>query len=103
LLPIVLQTNLRAVRDRAAEALVMGRFTEIARLLTGDPAAQAEDGIQWLRELCEALSIPALRTYGVREADFPEIIAAAEKSSSMKGNPIKLTDRECIKIMEAAL
>ena len=104
LLPFVLETNLKALRERADEAPVLGRFAEVARLLIGDPAAQAEEGIRWLRDVCGArLGIRGLSTYGVREADFPEIIAAAGKSSSMKGNPIALTEQECSGILERAL
>jgi alcohol dehydrogenase class IV len=53
--------------------------------------------------VCSALGIRGLRTYGVREADFPEIIAAAAKSSSMKGNPIGLTEQDCSGILMRAL
>jgi len=103
LLPIVLETNLKALRKREGEAAILGRFAEVARLLTGDPSARAEDGIEWLRDLCSALGIRGLKTYGVREADFAEIIAAAGKSSSMKGNPIGLTEQECSGILMMAL
>ena len=103
LLPIVVEANLKVLREREGEAPILDRFAEVARLLTGDPSARAEDGIEWLRDLCSALGIRGLSTYGVREADFPEIIAAAGKSSSMKGNPIGLTEQECSGILMRAL
>ena len=103
LLPIVLETNLTALRERGGEPPVLGRFDEVAGMLTGDPLARAEEGIQWLRELCAALRVRGLSDYGVREADFAEIMAAAGKSSSMQGNPIGLTEQELSRILTQAL
>ena len=103
LLPIVLETNLKALRDRAAQGSGLERFTEMSRLLTGDQDARAEDGIRWLHDLCATLKVSPLATYGITESDFPEIISQAKKSSSMKGNPIELMDRELLRIMELAL
>ncbi len=109
LLPLVMETNLRAIRVGAGlrpaptQAPILARFAEVAQMLTGDPNARAEDGIQWLHKLCTALKIPSLATYGVTQADFPAIIAQARKASSMKGNPIELTEDELTQIMEVAL
>jgi alcohol dehydrogenase class IV len=103
LLPVVVEMNLQAIRDRTAQRPDFERFTEMSRLLTGDPDSRAEDGIRWLHELCAALKVPPLATYGVTKSDFPEIIAQAKKASSMKGNPAELTDDELNRIMEMAL
>jgi alcohol dehydrogenase class IV len=103
LLPVVVETNLKAIQERDAQRPGLERFTEMSRLLTGDPDARAEDGIRWLHELCAALKVPPLATYGITAGDLPEIIAQAKKASSMKGNPIELTDGELNRIMELAL
>ena len=47
--------------------------------------------------------IPGLSEYGVRAADFAEIVAKSAVSSSMKGNPISLTAGELRDILAAAL
>ena len=103
LLPLVVEMNLTAIRDRAAQRPILERFTEMSQLLRGDQGARAEDGIRWLHELCTALTIPPLATYGITESDFPEIIAQAKRASSMKGNPIELMDSELLRILEQAL
>jgi alcohol dehydrogenase class IV len=103
LLPVVVETNLKAIQDRDPQRPGLERFTEMSRLLTGDPDARAEDGIRWLHELCAALKVAPLATYGITAGDFLEIIAHAKKASSMKGNPIELTDGELNWIMELAL
>ena len=103
LLPTVIETNLNAIRTRAAQSPALGRFAEVAQILTDDKDARAEDGIRWLHELCAALKIPSLATYGIKGSDFPSIVVQARKASSMKGNPIELTDEELTQIMEMAL
>ncbi len=103
LLPTVLETNLKALRERAPQGSALERFTEMSRILTGDQNSRAEDGIRWLHGLCASLKVPRLVTYGITESDFPEIIVQAKKASSMKGNPIELMDSELLRIMELAL
>ena len=103
LLPVVLETNLKALRDRADQGSGLERFTEMSRLLTDDRDSRAEDGIRWLHDLCATLKVSPLATYGMTESDFTEIISQAKKASSMKGNPIELMDRELFRIMELAL
>ena len=103
LLPLAMQANLHGLQDRAPASPILQRFGELAQLLTGDMGASAEAGIEWVRDLCALLQVPPLSSYGMSRAGMPEIIAAAKKSSSMKGNPIELTDDELRGIMEAAL
>ena len=89
--------------DRGMEQAMLDRFSEIARIMTADPQAPPEAGIMWLRALCESLGIQPLRAYGVGERDFPEIIEHARNASSMKGNPVQLTDGDLETIMQLAL
>lgn len=103
LLPIVMETNFNAIQDRASDLPVLVRFTEVSRLLTGNHDARAEDGIRWLHQLCNDLHIPPLSDYGVTAADIPSIVEPSKKASSMKGNPIVLTDGELQDILRRAL
>ena len=103
LLAIVMEVNVRALRDRQPASPVLARFGEIARLLTGRPQATAEDGIAWVRELCRDLRIPPLRTYGVGERDIPAVVEKAALASSMKANPIALTREELAGTLAEAL
>ena len=96
-----IKVNLRAarrVRDRSA----VTRFADLAVLLTGNPTARPEAAAGWLTELTTALQIPGLRTYGLTDADTAEVVAAAQRASSMKGNPIELTDDEVAEILARA-
>ena len=98
LLPSTLEVNLRALRSRAPAHPSLPRFQEVAALLTGRPEASAEEGIAWVRELCRALDVPGLGRYGLTEADVPRLVARARTASSMKANPLALTDEELTEI-----
>ena len=102
-LAAVMEVNLRALRNRAADHPALGRLNEVATLLTGRPDASPEEAIVWLQELTAALSIPGLATYGLDEAELPQVVAAAQKASSMRGNPIELTDAEVTEIVTRSL
>jgi len=99
LLPAVVITNIRALDERNPESPALNRYLEIFRILTGRPGATFEQGINWIDELCEMLHVPALSKFGMIRDDFPDIIQKASEASSMKGNPIKLTDKELNNIL----
>lgn len=102
LLPFVIDANLNALRRRPV-AGVLDRYAEVARLITGQPSATAEDGLRWVQDLCAGLAIPTLASAGLTRDDFAHVIPAAARASSMKGNPITLDDAELAAILEAAL
>ena len=103
LLPVVMGANLRALRKRGPESDTLQRFDHIAVLLTGNPHATAENGIDWLEETCRLFNIPSLGAQGVLAQNIPEVVAQARSASSMKGNPIELTDKELADILQTAL
>jgi alcohol dehydrogenase class IV len=103
LLPFVCAMNVKALQERAPEHLSLKRYGEIASIITGDAQATIEDGVQWLLALGKTLAIPGLATYGITAEDIPLIIEKSKASSSMKGNPIELTEGELKEILEQAL
>ncbi|HEV3332555.1 MAG TPA: iron-containing alcohol dehydrogenase [Bryobacteraceae bacterium] len=102
-LPHAMRVNIQALRAREPHGRALDRYPEVARILTGDPHATAEEGAQWVGQLCRRFEIPPLRTYGVRDEDIPVLIEKAARSSSMKGNPIALTAGELREIVAASL
>jgi alcohol dehydrogenase class IV len=103
LLAPIVAANVRALEARAPGSPALERYEEIARVLTGDANARAEDGIAWLEELVEAMAIPRLASYGVAEDDVPRIVDQARRASSMQGNPITLTDDELAGALRVAI
>jgi len=103
LLPHVMEANLRALRQREPRHESLRRYEEVGRLVTGRPAASADDGVGWVRQLVSDLSIPPLASYGMTEADMAEIIEKGSKAGSMKANPIVLTTEEQREILGRAI
>jgi alcohol dehydrogenase class IV len=101
LLPHATDVNVHAIRARAPEQLA--RYEEVARLLTGRPHASAADGVEWVAELVRSLEIPPLSAYGVTADALPDLVAKAAQASSMKGNPIVLTQGELLELVSRAL
>jgi alcohol dehydrogenase class IV len=103
LLPWVVEMNLAALHERGGSSPALERYHEVARLLTGRPAARARDGVDWLHALLPSLGIPPLRTYGITDHDVPEIVMKASQASSMKANPLQLTPQELERTLRRAL
>jgi alcohol dehydrogenase class IV len=103
LLPYVMEANVRALQTRAPNSSALARFDEIARILTNQPDATAAAGVAWVFELARVLAVPPLAQYGLTDADLPELVAQSQKASSMKGNPIVLTDEEVMEIIKQAM
>ena len=96
-------TNLRALRERAPAHPLLARYDEIARLVTGSPTADADEGLEWVVRLVRDLGIPPLKQHRVTRAAIPELVEAATRASSMKANPIAITSAELNSILEVAL
>jgi alcohol dehydrogenase class IV len=95
--------NLRALRERAPNHFALQRIAEVASLLTGRPGASPEDAIAWLADLTAAMSIPGLASYGLNQDAIATVVTAAQRASSMRGNPIELSDQEVTEIVTRAL
>ena len=94
---------MRALRARAPSSPALDRYDEVARIVTGNHAARAEDAVAWLEALVNELSVPKLSAYGVHAEDIARVVAAARQASSMQGNPIVLTDDELEQALRAAI
>lgn len=51
------------------------------------------------QELCAELKIPGLSAYGMTEAQVAEAVDKGQRSSSMKGNPVQLTEAELKEVL----
>ena len=103
LLPHVMVTNLRALRQRAPDGAALPRFDQVARWLTGDASATADDGVQWIQQLVSDLQIPKLSAYDIREEHVADLVTKAINASSMKANPVVLTPEELAGTLRRAL
>ena len=103
LLPGVMETNMKALRKRAANSPALERYRELARILTGSAKARAEDSISWVKNLCQSLQVESLAHLGLSKSDLPDVVAKSQEASSMQGNPIRLTEAELMETLRMAL
>jgi alcohol dehydrogenase class IV len=102
-LPHGIAINIQALRQRARDHEALRKYDEIARILTGDAAAQPENAADWIAALCQQLSISPLRAHGLVHRQIPELVEKAGTANSTKRNPIPLTADELTEIAERAL
>jgi alcohol dehydrogenase class IV len=103
LLPHVIDANVQSLLAHHPDSPALIRYDQIAQILTSDQSAKAAEGVKWIHELCSALKVSPLSKLGLKGQDFPTVIAKARRSSSMKGNPIELTDDELLEILKKAI
>ena len=78
-------------------------MSEVTHMLTGGRTASPEAAVEWLIDLRDALGVRALAHYGIVESQIPVLVDAGRKASSMRGNPITLTDEELASILIRSL
>lgn len=100
------RVNLRALCERGGDSPALGKYAEVGRLLANDRGLK--DRAAWgrlverLTEWTERLRLPRLSVYGVRGEDIGRIVAGS-RGSSMKTNPVMLTDAEVGEVVRARL
>jgi alcohol dehydrogenase class IV len=103
------RVNVTALEAREPSNEALEGYAFLGRLLTGhdsttmpdDTTARAALVVQ-LEEWRARLSVPRLSAYGISEAEIPAIVADS-RGSSMKTNPIVLTDDEIAAILRTSL
>jgi alcohol dehydrogenase class IV len=100
LLPHVLEANLRASDP---DGVLGAKFGELARLLTGDPGAEALEGLRWVQALVKQLRVPGLGAYGLSAADLDLVAERGLAASSMKANPVTFDRAALVAILAKAM
>jgi alcohol dehydrogenase len=93
--------NIRAMQEREPGNPALARYAQVGRLLAGRDMADDEARaalVQILAEWTTRLELPALGAYGIAATDFAHIVAHC-RGSSMKTNPIVLSDAEVTAIL----
>jgi alcohol dehydrogenase len=89
--------NLQALRARDRGGVALARYGRVGEILsrrTFDSRNEAGDAlVRLLDEWTERLPLPRLGHYGLTAGDLDRVVAAS-RGSSMKTNPIILTDAE---------
>jgi len=103
ILPEVMEMNINALQQRLPDSKTLRRYEEIAGMVLSDRNSSAMDGAAWVKKLCQRLKMPPLSTYGMSEDNLDTLIQQSQRSSSMQGNPVQLTDEELRDILRKAM
>jgi alcohol dehydrogenase class IV len=102
LLPHVIAANLRAGPREVTE-----RYAGVGRVLAGDSKLAAEEAawgcVRFTAGLVKELGIPPLGKFGIAEADVSEMVGLARKASSMRFNPVVLSDEALAGVLLAGV
>ncbi len=106
LLAPVMRANVDALRA-AGRSVELRRYAEVGRRLAqsgtlGDEAA-IEGGIAQARQMTVEMKIPRLGTFGISDQNVAAMVALAQKSSSMKFNPVPLSAEDLEAVLRSAL
>jgi len=94
--------NIRALKEREPSSKILLKYAQAGRMMTHDIHLSDEEALKRLIEVLDSwtqtMHLPPLSKYGVTEEDIPKIVANS-RGSSMKTNPIVLTDEEISEIL----
>jgi alcohol dehydrogenase len=102
-----IRANIEALDERDAASPALARYAELGRLLS-DVSARTNDEVartalvDVLRRWTEQLEVPGLSAFGMHADDIAGVVADSP-GSSMRTNPILLSDNELAAILTAAL
>jgi len=98
--------NIAAMEAREPDNPALPKYAEIGRRFAMQKGLNGKDArdylVTTLRQWETQLELPRLSAYRITSADFSRIVANS-RGSSMKTNPIVLTDAEITGILEARL
>ncbi len=94
--------NIRALQARCEGQEILLKYAQVGRMLAHDARLSDEEALNRLVDILhdwtEQMHLPKLSSLGVTAADIPRIVANS-RGSSMKTNPVTLTDAEIGEIL----
>jgi alcohol dehydrogenase class IV len=106
LLAAATRVNIDALLMRDPGHPALAKYADVGRLLSACPALDDKAAhhtlLQQLDDWTTQLQLPALSSFGITQADVSQIVANS-RGSSMKTNPVPLTDAEIEAILRLRL
>jgi alcohol dehydrogenase class IV len=100
------RANITALEARDPGNRALSRYAAVGRLFSGradtDYRAACSDLVSAVESLTTRLRVPRLSSFGLTDSSIPALVADS-RGSSMKTNPIVLTDDEIGSILRASL
>jgi len=110
LLAPIMRANVTALlehADKPASQPTLRRYAQIGRLLAHRPelddTSAYQYGIWKIEAMVEELAIPKLSRFGLKTEDIPAMVELAKRASSMRYNPVKLSDEALAGALSSAI
>lgn len=107
LLPHVMRANIAALRRESPDHAALSRYAAVGRTLTGrcglGDAGAIDAGLIFVEELIGNLELPPLGEFGLAHDRVGEMVELAARSSSIRYNPVKLSDDILAEVLSAAI
>ncbi len=100
LLAACIEKTVQVLEAKDPNSEYLAKFQEVAKIITKNNEAKGEDGVAWIRKLCLEMKVSRLADFGISKDDFKVIAEKSSTSSSMQGNPIKLSMDDLFWILE---
>jgi alcohol dehydrogenase len=98
--------NIAALEERDPESRALSRYAVAGWIFSGRAGADDRESrsflVPALEQLTAGLGVPRLSAFGITEASIPALVADS-RGSSMKTNPVVLTDDEIAAILAESL
>ena len=101
------RANIVALTDRLPDSPALPKYAQAGRILAGLPST-VRDGaarvqlVDTLHDMVQALEVPPLSAFEMSDEQIPTIVADSP-GSSMRTNPVALSDEELAAILQQAL
>lgn len=97
------EANYAALLARDPKGKHIAKMDAVARILTSNPEASGNYATAWLEKLIDNLPLSRLGELNFENHQIAEAVRKSSNASSMKGNPIKLSEHQLRDILEAAI
>ena len=100
------EVNIAALKARLPDSPALPKYAEVGRRFAMQKGLNGDEAraflVATLRQWEAALDLPRLSYYRLADADFSRVVANS-RGSSMKTNPVELTDAELTRILKERL
>jgi alcohol dehydrogenase class IV len=106
LVPVIQANSIALVgknKKSESETKSLEKYKKLAHVLCANEHASINDACNYLNSLIHDLKIPELKEFGISRSNIPEIVNKAIKASSMKANPVILSEIELEMILKKSL
>ncbi|MFX1423107.1 MAG: iron-containing alcohol dehydrogenase [Promethearchaeota archaeon] len=104
LLVPTIEANIMQLKAVDPKNATLTKYAKLGELVSEKSFSSIDDAhkalIDYLKKLVQELNIPTLSNFGITDSDIRTFVDKAQKSSSMKYNPIKLKKDVLIEILQ---